>query len=133
MGGAALVLLALLAGCGLSVNSPDLFVLTRVGQGTKLTLLVNDGGTVRCNGQAARPLSDPMLLAARNLVTQLGPDAQSKLSVPPGPGSVYSFTVKLSTGTVSFDDEAAARHPELAQVELFAQQVARGPCGLHSA
>ena len=44
-----------LAGCGLNVASPDLFVLTRTGQGGKLTLLVNDGGTVRCNGGKVSP------------------------------------------------------------------------------
>src|SRR5579875_3410657 len=38
------------AGCGLNVQSPDLFLLTRRGQGQTLTLLVNDDGTVRCDG-----------------------------------------------------------------------------------
>ncbi|RDJ93938.1 hypothetical protein B4Q13_18415, partial [Lacticaseibacillus rhamnosus] len=35
-----------LAGCGLSVQSADLFVLTRTGQGATLTMLVSDGGTI---------------------------------------------------------------------------------------
>ena len=33
---------AVVAGCGLNVASPDLFVLNRTGQGKPLTLLVND-------------------------------------------------------------------------------------------
>ena len=35
------------------MQSPDLFLLTRTGQGATLTLLVNDGGTIRCNGGKA--------------------------------------------------------------------------------
>lgn len=126
-------LLATLGGCGLSVASPDLFVLTRTGHGAHLTLLVNDGGTIRCNGAASKPIPDSLLLSARNLVTRLTPDAQRNLTVAPGRGSVYSFKVKLSGGTVTFGDTAAGQHAELAQAELFALQAAHGPCGLPSA
>ena len=42
VGALALVIGAVLAGCGLSVQSPDLFLLTRTGQGRTLTLLVSD-------------------------------------------------------------------------------------------
>ena len=41
-----IVLAGLLAGCGLDVKAPDLFLLTRTGQGKRLQLLVSDGGTV---------------------------------------------------------------------------------------
>jgi hypothetical protein len=126
-------LLAMLGGCGLSVASPDLFVLTRTGHGAKLTLLVNDAGTIRCNGSAAKAIPDSMLLSARSLVTQLTPDAQRNLTVAPGRGSVYAFTVRLSVGTITFGDTAAGRRAELAQAELFALQAAHGPCGLRSA
>ncbi|HEY6399202.1 MAG TPA: hypothetical protein VIX82_17290, partial [Solirubrobacteraceae bacterium] len=54
-----------LTGCGLSLQSPDLFLLTRTGQGSKLTLLVNDSGTIRCGGGVTKQLPDPLLLAAR--------------------------------------------------------------------
>jgi hypothetical protein len=126
-------LLATFVGCGLNVASPDLFVLTRTGHGAELTLLVNDSGTIRCNGGPSKPIPDSLLLSARNLVTRLAPDAKRKLTVAPGPGSVYSFKVKLSDGTVAFGDTAAGHHAELAQAELFALQAAHGPCGLPSA
>jgi hypothetical protein len=126
-------LLGALGSCGLNVASPDLFVLTRTGHGAKLTLLVNDGGTIRCNGGASKPIPDSMLLSARSLVTQLTPDAQRNLTIAAAPGSEYSFNVKLSVGTISFGDTAAGRRTELAQAELFALQAAHGPCGLRSA
>ncbi len=54
---AAAAAMLLLAACGENVQSPDLFVLTRTGQGQTLTLLVNDSGTIRCDGRAAKPLA----------------------------------------------------------------------------
>jgi hypothetical protein len=122
---------AAIAGCGLNVQSPDLFMLSRTGQGKALTLLVNDSGTIRCDGGKTKPLSDPMLLAARDLADDLNKDAQSKLHVPPaGPDSVFRYRITLQDGTVAFSDTAARLHFELARAELFAAQAAQGPCGL---
>ncbi len=110
------------AGCGLNVQSPDLFVLTRTGQGTTLRLLVNDAGTVRCNGGPARALPGPQLLAARDLATTLNADAQTGLHIAPGLNTVYRYTVQLQAGTITFPDTAGSRRHELAQAELFALQ-----------
>jgi hypothetical protein len=128
--GAGVVLGLALAGCGLNVQSADLFALTRTGQGKPLTLLVNDGGTVRCDGGSAKQLPDQLLLQARDLATSLDNDAKAKLRVPASAGTVASYTVKLQDGTVSFPDTAGSRHAEFAQAELFALQVAQRVCGL---
>ena len=125
----ALVAGSLLSGC-LSIQSPDLFLLTRTGAGDKLTLLVNDGGTIRCNDRAPRPLAEPLLLRARDLATSLDPDAKDHLEIPESTESVARFTIKLQSGTVSFPDTAAGRHSELAQAELFAVDAAQQACGL---
>jgi hypothetical protein len=127
----ALVALAL-AGCGLGVQSPDLFVMTRTGQTSKLTLLVNDGGTIRCDGSKARPLPDPLLLKARDLASALDGDAKHNLKIPSPPNSVYRYTIQLQDGKVAFPDTVAAggRFPNLAQAELFAVQAAQQACGL---
>lgn len=122
-------LAASLAGC-LNVQAPDLFLLTRTGAAGKLTLLVNDGGTIRCDGGPAKPLPDKMLLQARDLATMLGNDAKQRLHIAPGPGSVATYTVKVQNGTFSFPDTAGRKRSELAQLELFAVQAAQGPCGL---
>ena len=129
----SLVAGAATAGCGLNVESPDLFTLSRTGQGKPLTLLVNDSGTIRCDGGKAKSLPDPLLLDARDLADDLNKDAQDKLHVPPpAAGSVFSYKITLQQGTVSFSDTAARSHPELARAELFAVQAAQGPCGLSS-
>jgi hypothetical protein len=120
-----------LAGCGENVTSPDLFVLTRTGQGKPLTLLVNDSGTIRCDGGQAKPISDALLIQARDLATNLDTDAKAALHVPATADGVFFFTIRLQDGTISFGDTAAAKHKELAPAELFAVQAAQGPCGLH--
>ena len=119
-----------LTGCGLNVQSPDLFLLTRTGQGKPLTLLVNDGGTVRCNGGKARQLPDQLLVQARSLASDLNKDAKHKLRIPPARNTVATYTIKLQDGTIRFPDTAAGSRHELAQVELFTVQAAHQVCGL---
>lgn len=126
---AALVLLTL-TGCGLEIQSADLFLLTRSGQGHKLTLLVSDGGTVTCNRGATKTLPGPLLLQARDLANSLNNDAKAKLRIASPPGSVFRYTIRLQDGTISFPDTAGARHPTLAQTELFALKTAQQACGL---
>ena len=123
---------AFAAGCGLNVASPDLFALTRTGPGKPLTVVVNDTGTIRCNGGPTKQVSDPVLLQARALVTNLDKDAKANLHAPPSASSVFRYSVKLQDGTISFADTSAFAHPELAQAEQFALDAARGPCGLGS-
>jgi len=124
----ALVCLAAALSACLTVQSGDLFLITRTGAGSRLTLLVNDGGTVRCNGGAAKPLPDKLLLQARDLATTLDNDAKNRLNIPRTANTVALYTVKLKDGTISFPDTAARTHSELAQLELLAVQIAQGPC-----
>ena len=119
-----------LCGCGLNVQSPDLFLLTRAGQGTHLTLLVNDSGTISCNHGKAKRISSLMLITARDLSGNLAGDAGKNLSLPIGRGSTFAFTIKLQQGTIRFSDRDTARRPILAQAELFAAQAAQQVCGL---
>ena len=119
-----------LAACGFEPGSPDLFLLTRSGQGTKLTLLVNSGGAIRCNGGNSHQLPDPLLLQARGLATQLDADAKVHLRIPVPANSVFRYTVRLADGTISFPDTAADTRQELAQVEQFTVRAAQQACGL---
>jgi hypothetical protein len=127
---ATLLTVPLLAGCGENVQSPDLFLLTRAGEGQKLTLLVNDSGTISCNGRPAKPLPDRLLLVARDLANSLDNDAKAKLRIKRPSNSVFSYMVRLQDGTISFPDTAGSSHQELAQAEQFAVEAAQGPCGL---
>jgi hypothetical protein len=126
----ALVAAVALAGCGLDVQSADLFQVTRTGQGQKLTLLVNDSGTIACNGGKPKSLPDRLLLQARDLATTLNDDAKANRRFTPGVRSVFSYTVKVQNGTFTFPDTAAVRRKELSQLELFVIQAAADPCGI---
>jgi hypothetical protein len=123
-------LLAVVTGCGFDVASPDLFLLTRTGQRSRVTMLVSDGGTIRCNGGRSRQLPDPLLLQARDLASGLGGDAQEKLRIPSPPNSVYRYTIRLQQGTIAFPDTATAggKYPRLAQAELFATRALQQVC-----
>ena len=125
-------LAGLIAGCGFDVQSPDLFLLTRTGQGSKLTLLLNDSGTIRCNGRS-HSLPDPLLIRARDLADSLGGDAKAGLRIRSAPDSIYRYTIRLQEGTISFPDTATAggKFPTLAQAELFTVQAAQQACGLN--
>jgi hypothetical protein len=120
--------LACLAACGLNVQQPDLFLLTRTGAGSTLTELVNTGGTVRCDGGKTKQVPDKLLLEARTLTGALNRDARHHLDLPSRPGSVYRYRVKVQDGTIAFPDTAARDHPELARLELLALGIASGPC-----
>jgi len=127
---AVLAAVVVLAGCGFDVQSADLFQVTRTGQGQKLTLLVNDSGTVACNGGKPKSLPDRLLLQARDLATTLNDDAKAKRRSAAGAGSVFSYTVKVQNGTFTFPDTAAGARKELSQLELFVIQAAADPCGI---
>jgi hypothetical protein len=119
-----------LAGCGLNVQEPDLFVLTRTGQGTRLTLIVNDSGTIRCNGAKAKRISSALLISARDLQVDLGTDAKRKLTIPPPAGAVFYYRIRMQQGTVAFPDRAAATRKPLREAETFTLQAATQVCGL---
>jgi hypothetical protein len=127
---AALVGIGALAGCGAA--APDVFLLTRSGSlpGARLTLLVNDGGTVRCNGGAPRQLPARRLLDARRIAEDLAQEAHDDLTLPAPPGSLLRYRLRTEQGTVTFSDVDAVRRPELAPVIVFARAVAQDVCGL---
>jgi len=94
-----------------------------------LTLLVNDGGTVRCNGGVPRPLSDPQLLAARRIQEDVADDAKKDLVLPARAGSLLRFRIRTQDGTVTFSDVDAGARPELGRVIAFTRTVAQDVCG----
>ncbi len=124
------VCLLVVSGCGFDVQLADLFLLTRTGQGTKLTLLVNDDGSVTCNGGKQKMLSSSMLITARDLAGNLGGDASHNLDLPARPDAVFRYKIKLEQGTIRFSDRDTAHYPNLAQAQLFTVQVAQQVCGL---
>lgn len=126
---AAAALALALAGCG--VDMPDLLAAERTGQGAgaRLSVVVNDGGTVRCNGGRERRLPSALLLDARAFVRDTEDDRGKNRSFPGRPGSVLAYRVRTEEGTVSWRDNS--RVPEAyGRFVLTLRRIARGVCGL---
>ena len=127
---ASLAAACLLAACGQA--GADLFVVQRSGQGpgAALTLRVADDGFVRCYGGPRRRMSDVRLLLAREIERELNGDAKQRVSRPPGPGSVLSYSVKLESGTVRFSDTSPGISKEERKAAAFTRETATGVCRL---
>ena len=119
-----------LGGCG--QPSPDLFAVTRSGEGPDddVTLVVNDGGTVRCDGGAPRQLGAERLLLARELSRELAEAAELQLELPPGPDPTLFYRVESEAGTVSFTDASRDRPAALNRLMGFVSDVAEDVCGI---
>jgi hypothetical protein len=126
---AALLAAALAAGCG--SPPPDLFVVKRSGAdpNANLELLVSDGGSVRCNGKQ-HPLDAERLLAARQLVRDMAPQAELGIELPPGPGTQLSYRIEMESGTVAFSDTSAGIPRTFQRAAGFTKDVAERVCGI---
>ena len=120
---------AALAGCGTA--SPDLFEVRRSGAdpNANVTVVVNDGGRVSCNGESHQ-LDADRLLRARELTRDLEPQAELNLELPPGPGAQLSYRVRLETGTVAFSDTSPRNPRSFLALAAFTKDVTERVCGL---
>ncbi len=133
---AAVVLL--LSGCAGGTPSADLFVVTRSGSipGAKLTLLVSDGGFVRCNGGPEREISSEQLIDARELLRELEGEREedgpidADLTLAPRPGSILRYKVRAEDGAVAFADNSLRQPQVFYELAKFTRDVAKGACGL---
>jgi hypothetical protein len=125
-----------LAGCG--TPSADLFVVQRTGSipGARLHLLVDDGGEVRCNGGKPREITSDQLIDARAIVRDLEGDkdedgpADRDLALPPGPGAILHYHVRVEHGTVTFSDTSRRQPAVFFRIAKLTRDIARGACGL---
>ena len=124
------VVLALaLAGCG--SPAADLFVVTRSGadRNANLTLLVSDDGTVACNGRK-HPISNDLLLEARELTRSMSEQALLNLELPPGPNSVLAYRVRMQAGTIAFADTSRPLPRSFTELTVFTKDVSEDVCGI---
>jgi hypothetical protein len=128
-GGAALAALVL-AACG--QPAPDLFEVRRTGadRAANLTLVVSDGGTVRCNGAEPEALDADRLLEARELARGLEEPTALGLELERRPDSVLSYRVRSAGGSVAFSDTSPQRPPVFDRVAAFTTGVAEDVCGI---
>lgn len=120
---------AAVAGCGTA--PPDLFAVRRSGpdRPANLTLVVNDGGTVTCNGED-HALDADRLLRARELSRDLARQAELGVELPPGPGTNLSYRVRMEAGSVRFSDTSAGNPPAFQRLAAFTKDVAERVCGI---
>jgi hypothetical protein len=121
----------LLAGCG-GIKSPDLFLVTRTGNGShaKLTMLVNEEGGIRCNGSKELKLPDLQIVKARQIQEELQEPSSDHLILAPRPGSVLEYHVRDEHGEVRFADNSVGQPKVLRELELFVVQSAQQICRL---
>lgn len=140
----ALTAAALLVACG--TPSADLFVVQRTGTvpGARLTLRVQDGGQVTCNGREAGMMTSSQLIDAREIVRELGGGAIDRqndvtsddgpldrgLTLPAAPGSILRYRLRAEEGTVAFSDNSAGQPEAFAKVVRLVRGLAKGVCGL---
>jgi hypothetical protein len=125
----AVALAAALAGCG--SRPPDLMVVERRGAdpNANVELLVNDGGSVTCNGKE-HALDADRLLTARRLVTDLSPQAELAIELPRGPGSQLSYRVTMEAGTIAFSDRSQGIPNTFQRLAAFTADVTENVCGI---
>ena len=125
----AILAALLVAGCG--TPPPDLFVVKRSGadRNANLELLVSDGGSVRCNGKQ-HAIDADRLLAARQLLRDLEPQAELGIELPPGPGAQLSYRVETERGTVAFSDTSPGIPRTFQRAAGFTTDVAERVCGI---
>jgi hypothetical protein len=133
----ALLAVGLLGGCG--GPSGDLFAVERTGAvpGARLTLIVDDGGFVRCNGGDRQQISSDQLIEAREIARALDgePDeppgpAGRNLTLAPRPGSILRYDVRTEGGSVAFADTSTGQPPVLFRVAQLTRALAKQVCGL---
>jgi hypothetical protein len=126
----ALLALALAAaGCG--TPPPDLFEVERSGadRNANVDVVVNDGGSVTCNGKE-HPLSAALQLRARQLARDLEPQAELHLELPAGPQSQLRYKARMEAGTVSFADTSRGNPKSFLALAAFTKDVAEDVCGI---
>jgi hypothetical protein len=124
-----LALAPLLAACGQA--SPDLFEVLRSGQGrnAKVDMVVNDGGSVTCNGRE-HPLNGDLLLRARELARDLVKPAELALRLPPGPNRVLAYRVRVEQGSVTFSDTSPHQPKAFLAVQQLTKDISEDVCRL---
>jgi hypothetical protein len=128
-GVAVAALVAAVAACG--SEAPDLFEVQRSGEGrnAKLDMVVNDGGSVTCNGHE-HPLNGRLLLRARSVARDLGDPAELGLELPPGRGTVLRYRVRTEQGRVSFADSSQHQPRVFGAVQALTKDIAEDVCRL---
>lgn len=124
-------LLASIAIVGCGTAGGDLMVVDRSGSipGAGLQMRVVDDGQVVCNG-TRYDLGSDQLIAARDVVRELGEPARAGLSLPPGDRAILRFRIRTEDGVVGFSDTSPRQPQVFYRAAQLVRTIAKGACGL---
>ena len=122
-----LALAVLAAGCG--TPPPDLFEVKRSGEdrNANVDIVVNDGGSVTCNGKE-HPLDADRLLTARQLQRDLAKQAELGIQLPQGANGELAYKVRMEAGSLTFGDESAQIPKTFLRLAAFTADVTEHVC-----
>lgn len=118
-----------LAGCGGSYS--DLLAIQRSGSlpDARVDFVINDGGTIRCDGGRERQLPAKLLLEARDIVRELRPQFEERRERPRAAGALLRFRAETADGELTFADRDGAADEQVARLILLTRRVAQQMCG----
>jgi hypothetical protein len=136
LGLASLAACALLVACG--SPSADLYLVERAGStpGARLTMLVGDGGSVRCNRGPQEEITSAQLIEAREIATELNGDEEEPgpaargVELAPQPGSILRYRVRSEAGVVAFSDNSKGQPEAFYRLARLTRRLAKEACGL---
>lgn len=128
---AALACVAALAAAGCGGAPSDLLAVQRSGAlpDAEVAFVINDGGTIRCDGGEEQPLPSKLLLEGRDIVDALRVEFEERTSYPSAPNALLRFEVETADGEMSFSDVDGRRGEDLARLVFFVRRTAQRMCG----
>jgi len=120
---------AVAAGCGGDYS--DLLAVQRTGSlpDADVAFVINDGGTIRCDGGEEQPLPSQLLLEARDVVDALRPEFEERTSYPRSPSALLRFDAETADGEMAFNDVDGRRDEDLGRLILLVRRTAQQMCG----
>jgi hypothetical protein len=118
-----------LAGCGGAYS--DLLAVERTGSlpDAQVSYVVNDGGTIRCDGGSEQQLPSKLLLESRDVVRALREQFEARTAYPRSPRALLRFRAETADGEMTFSDVDGARDPDLGRLVLLVRRTAQQMCG----
>jgi hypothetical protein len=128
---AALVCTAAVAAAGCGGAPSDLLAVQRSGSlpDAEVSFVVNDGGTIRCDGSEEQPLPSKLLLETRDIVDALRPEFEEGTSYPRSPSALLRFEAETADGEMAFSDVDGRRGEDVGRLILLVRRTAQQMCG----
>lgn len=128
---AALACAAVLAAAGCGGEYSDLLAVQRSGSlpDAEVSFVINDGGTIRCDGGEERPLPSKLLLETRDIVDALRLEFEEKTAYPRAASALLRFEAETADGEMAFNDVDGSRREDLGRLILLVRRTAQQMCG----